>query len=217
MKVGTITCKLSLGGERSLTIRKWFWLFCSTIIWGVLSTLIAGIILISTDNEFTFFEVTKVGFDLQTFTFIILGGATISVLSQMGFFSYLIIRYIAIGIIKNKRIWEIMQLILIAVAAFDLTYLRYKNFAKPQESWLGFLVLPILLLVISLIVSYWKMKLTKSSAFIPTLLFMFVITLLESVQVLRLNSPPSYFFMLTPLLVCNAWQILQLHRIIRTA
>jgi KinB signaling pathway activation protein len=217
MKVGTITCKLSLGGESSLTIRKWFWLFCSTIIWGVLSTLIAGIILISTDNEFTFFEVTKVGFDLQTFTFIILGGATISVLSQMGFFSYLIIRYIAIGIIKNKRIWEIMQLILIAVAAFDLTYLRYTNFAKPQESWLGYLILPILLLVISLIVSYWKVKLTKPSAFIPTLLFMFVITLLESVQVLRLNSPPSYFFMLTPLLVCNAWQILQLHRIIRTS
>jgi KinB signaling pathway activation protein len=206
-----------LGGERSLTIRKWFWLFCSTIIWGVLSTLVAGIILISTDNEFTFFEVTKVGFDLQTFTFIILGGATISVLSQMGFFSYLIVRYIAIGIIKNKRIWEIMQLILIAVTAFDLTYLRYKNFASPEESWLGFLGLPILLLVISLIVSYWKMKLTKPSAFIPTLLFMFVVTILEAVQVLRLNSPPSYFFMLTPLLVCNAWQILQLHRIVRTS
>lgn len=182
----------------------------------MLSGLIAGILLISTNNEFTFFDVTKMGYDFQTFTFILLGGATFSVLSQMGFFSYLIVRYIAIGFIKNQRIWEWMQLILIAVAFFDLTYLSHHAFAKAGESWVHFLGLPSLLFVIALAVSYWKMKLTKPSGFIPTLFFMFVVTILEAVPALKLNSPPSYFFMLTPLIVCNAWQILQLHRIIRT-
>jgi KinB signaling pathway activation protein len=201
----------------ALTIRRWFFLFCSTLGLGMLSGLVAGIILISTNNEFTFFDVTRMGFDLQTFTFILLGGATFSVLSQMGFFSYLIVRYIAIGFIKNQRIWEWMQLILVAVAVFDLTYLRDISFAKPGESWINFLDLPIILLVISLAVAYWKMKLTKPSGFIPTLLFMFVVTILEAVPALKLNSPPSYFFMLTPLIVCNAWQILRLHRILRPA
>ena len=198
-----------------MTIRKWFWLFSSTLLWGMLSGLLAGLLLIGTNNEFTFFEVTKMGYDFQTLSFILLGGATFSVLSQMGFFSYLIVRYIAIGFVKNKRILEYMQVIVVAVAFFDLTYLSHRAFAKPGESWIQFLGLPLILLVIALAVAYWKMKLTKPSGFIPTLLFMFVVTILEAVPALKLNSPPSYFFMLTPLLICNAWQILQLHRIIR--
>lgn len=181
----------------------------------MLSGLLAGLLLIGTNNEFTFFEVTKMGYDFQTLSFILLGGATFSVLSQMGFFSYLIVRYIAIGFVKNKRILEYMQVIVVAVAFFDLTYLSHRAFAKPGESWIQFLGLPLILLVIALAIAYWKMKLTKPSGFIPTLLFMFVVTILEAVPALKLNSPPSYFFMLTPLLICNTWQILQLHRIIR--
>jgi KinB signaling pathway activation protein len=198
-----------------LTIRKWFWLFCSTLVWGMISGLIAGLLLIGTNNEFTFFDVTEMKYDIQTFTFILLGGATFSVLSQMGFFSYLIVRYIAIGFIKNQRIWEWMQLIVIAVTFFDLVYLSHRAFAKVGEGWSHFLVLPAILLVIALAIAYWKMKLTKPSAFIPTVLFMFVVTILEAVPALKLNSPPSYFFMLVPLVVCNAWQILKLHQIIR--
>jgi KinB signaling pathway activation protein len=181
----------------------------------MISGLVAGLLLIGTNNEFTFFDVTEMKYDIQTFTFILLGGATFSVLSQMGFFSYLIVRYIAIGFIKNQRIWEWMQLIVVAVTFFDLAYLSHRAFAKAGEGWIHFLVLPAILLVIALAIAYWKMKLTKPSGFIPTLLFMFVVTILEAVPALKLNSPPSYFFMLVPLVVCNAWQILKLHQIIR--
>ncbi|QGQ93653.1 KinB signaling pathway activation protein [Paenibacillus psychroresistens] len=204
------------GGEIRLTIRKLLWLFFSTLGWGSLAGLIVGTILISTNNEFVLWEVSSPGLNVMNVINIILAGATISVVSQMGFFSYLIFRYIIVGIIRKKRIWEYIQLILIAEGILFLTHLRYLFFDFPRSSWLEAITLPVILLVIAIAVSYWKVKMTKGSAFIPTLLFMFVVTLVEGIPALRLDSPPSYVFMLTPLIVCNAWQILKLHRIIRT-
>jgi KinB signaling pathway activation protein len=199
-----------------LTIRRLVWLFFSTLGWGILSGLIVGIILISTDNEFVLWEVSSPGLNTMNIINIALAGATISVVSQMGFFSYLIFRYIVVGIIRKQRIWEYIQLILIAEGILFLTHLRYLFFSIPRLSWMDSIALPVILLAIAIAVAYWKVKMTKASAFIPTLLFMFVVTIIEAIPALRLNSPPSYFFMLTPLLVCNAWQILQLHRIIRS-
>ncbi|MDB5053094.1 MAG: KinB signaling pathway activation protein [Bacilli bacterium] len=198
-----------------MTIRRWFYLFVSTLGWGILAGLIVGVILISNHNEFYLWEISKPGFNVTNLINIVIAGAMFSVLSQMGFFSYLIVRYIAIGFIKNKRIWEIMQLILVAVTLFDIIYLRYTSISSTGKSLVGFFILPGILLLVALATAYWKMKLTKPSGFIPTLLFMFVVTILEAIPALRLNSPPSNIFMLTPLVVCNAWQILQLHRIIR--
>jgi len=198
-----------------LTIRKWSYLFFTTLGWGVLSGLVAGLILITNHVGFVLSETSVAGLNWQTLLFVIFGSGMISVLSQMGFFAYLILRYFAIGLIKNKRIWEIMQLILVATAFFDVVYLRYQYFAKPGESWTIFLILPFILLVISAGVAFWKVKLTSISGFIPTLLFMFVVTLLEAVQALRLNSAPSYIFLMTPLIFCNAWQILILQKITR--
>jgi KinB signaling pathway activation protein len=198
-----------------VTIRRWFWLFCSTLGWGILSGLIVGIILISTDNEFVLWEVSSPGLNTMNVINIALAGATISVVSQMGFFSYLIFRYIIVGIIRKQRVWEYIQLILIAEGILFLTHLRYLFFSIPRLNWMESIALPVILLLIALVVAYFKVKMTKPSAFIPTLLFMFVVTIVEGIPALRLNSPPSYFFMLTPLVVCNTWQILQLHRIIR--
>jgi KinB signaling pathway activation protein len=203
--------------EHSLTIRRWFWLFCSTLGWGVLSGLIVGIILISSNNEFYLWEVSSPGLNTMNIINLALAGATISVLSQMGFFSYLIFRYIIVGIIRKQRVWEYIQLILIAEGIFFLTHLRYLLYPIPRINGLDSYGLPIVLLMIAIVVAYFKVKMTKASAFIPTLLFMFVVTIVEAIPALRLNSPPSYFFMLTPLVVCNAWQILQLHRVIRNA
>jgi KinB signaling pathway activation protein len=198
-----------------LTIRKLMWLFFSTLGWGSLFGLIVGIILISTDNEFILWEVSSPGLNVMNVINIALAGATISVVSQMGFFSYLIFRYIVVGIIRKQRIWEYIQLIIIAESILFLTHLRYLFFDIPRISWTEAIMLPVVLLIIAIGIAYWKVKMTKASAFIPTLLFMFVVTIIEAIPALRLNSPPSYIFMLTPLIVCNAWQILKLHRLIR--
>jgi len=191
------------------------WLFGCTLGWGVLSGLIIGTILISTDNEFVLWEVSSPGLNAMNVINIALAGATISVVSMMGFFSYLIFRYIVVGIIRKQRIWEYIQLIIIAEAILFLTHLRYLFFDFPRSSWREAIALPAILLVIAIAVAYWKVRMTKASVFIPTLLFMFVVTIIEAIPALRLNSVPSYLFMLTPLMVCNAWQILKLHRIIR--
>lgn len=197
-----------------MTIRKWSYLFWSTLGWGTLAGLIAGVFLISTNHDFSFLEVKDAGFNSETFMFMILGGALISVLSQMGFFSYLIVRYIAIGLIRNKGTWDLLQVILIVITFFELTYLRYISFGQSGATWFSYLYLPLVLLVISLGVAYWKVKQTHWSGFVPTLFFMFVVTILEATPALKLSSFASYVFMFFPLLVSNAWQIMLLHKLL---
>ena len=55
---------------------------------------------------------------------------------------------------------------------------------------------------------------TNRNAFIPTLFFMCAVSVLEAVPALKLDNAASSLFMLAPLLVCNAWQILILHKVL---
>jgi KinB signaling pathway activation protein len=43
---------------------------------------------------------------------------------------------------------------------------------------------------------------------------MTAVTVLEAVPALKLDNTASSLFMLAPLFVCNAWQILTLHKIL---
>ncbi|SEC19071.1 KinB-signaling pathway activation protein [Paenibacillus sp. GP183] len=190
-----------------MTLRKWFRLFFTALLIGIITSVAVGLILEFTDQAFPIPTMSGVGFNVVNMT---LGGATISLLSQMGFFSFLIVRFIAIGIIRNKVIWDLIQLTLTIVAIIDLVYLRYSNFNG--DSLLLYTIMPLLILAISLGVSYWKVKLTNKNAFIPTLFFMVVVTILEAVPALKLNNTASSIFMLTPLIVCNSYQILSLHK-----
>lgn len=193
-----------------MTLRKWFHLFWTTLVLGVIVSTGIGLILQFSDKEFSVMGLSAVGFNLVN---MILGGATISVLSQMGFFAYLIVRFIAVGIIRSKTVWDLLQLACVIVVIFDLVYLRKTNFDS-SESLIGYFVLPAIVLVISLGVSYWKVRLTNKNAFIPTLFFMSAVTILEAVPALKLDNSASSLFMLAPLFVCNAWQILTLHKIL---
>ncbi|MGO4499956.1 KinB-signaling pathway activation protein [Paenibacillus sp. 2RAB27] len=193
-----------------MTLRKWFHLFWTTLVLGIVVSTGVGLILQFSDKEFSVMGLSAVGFNLIN---MILGGATISVLSQMGFFAYLIVRFIAVGIIRSKTVWDLLQLAVVIVVLFDLVYLRKTNF-NSSESLLGYFILPVCVLVISLAVSYWKVKMTNRNAFIPTLFFMTAVTVLEAVPALKLDNSASSLFMLAPLFVCNAWQILTLHKIL---
>lgn len=193
-----------------MTLRKWFHLFWTTLVLGIVVSTGVGLILQFSDKEFSVMGLSAVGFNLVN---MILGGATISVLSQMGFFAYLIVRFIAVGIIRSKTVWDLLQLAVVIVVLFDLVYLRKTNF-NTSESLLGYFIMPTCVLVISLAVSYWKVKMTNKNAFIPTLFFMTAVTVLEAVPALKLDNSASSLFMLAPLFVCNAWQILTLHKIL---
>lgn len=193
-----------------VTLRKWFHLFWTTLLLGMIVSIGVGLILQFSDKEFSVMGLSAVGFNVVN---MLLGGATISVLSQMGFFAYLIVRFIAAGIIKSKTVWDLLQLTIVIVVLIDLVYLRMTNF-EGNDSVLSYSILPLIILIISLGVAYWKVKMTNKNAFIPTLFFMCAVSVLEAVPALKLDNAASSLFMLAPLLVCNAWQILILHKIL---
>ncbi len=191
-----------------MTLRKWFHLFWTTLLIGVVLSVFIGLILQLSDQEFPILGISAFGFNLVNMA---LGGATISVLSQMGFFAYLIVRFIAMGIFRKKIVWDFLQLAVVIVVLFDTVYLRYSNL---NGSLLSYTFLPLIILIISFGIAFWKVAMTNRNAFVPTLFFMFAVTVLEAVPALKLDNPASSLFMLVPLLGCNAWQILTLHRVV---
>lgn len=192
-----------------MTLRKWFYLFWTTLLIGAGVGLATGLILGAFDQDISsFFGSAGIGYNAFN---MFLAGATISVLSQMGFFAYLIVRYIFMGIIRSKAIFDILQMLLIIVVLFDLVYLRA---VEAGTGWAQFLILPLVLLIVSVATSLWKVKMTNKNAFLPTLFFMIVVTTIEAVPALRLNSASSTLFMMVPLVASNVWQILLLHKIV---
>lgn len=195
-----------------MTLRKWFHLFWTTMVIGMAITLIIGSVMYFSDQDYRVPGFGAVGFNLLQMT---LAGATISVLSQMGFFAYLIIKWIAVSLFRSAVIWEWLQLLLVVVAVIDLAYLRYTYFGE-GSGFGGYLILPLIMLAVGIVVSYWKVKLTSRGAFIPTLFVMTALTMIEAVPIFRENNITSLIFTLIPLMACNAWQILILHKILGT-
>jgi KinB signaling pathway activation protein len=193
-----------------VTLRKWFYLFWTTLVVGAIAALAIGFILQASDQKLSMLTGKEIGFNVVT---MLLGGAMISVLSQMGFFAYLIVRFMTMGIIRSKWIQNAIQLICVVIAFIDLIYLRNVD---TEESWISYTVLPAILIVVAFLTAWWKVKLTNQNGFIPTLFFMTAVTAVEAVPALRINSGASTLFMMVPLLACNAWQILILSKVLNT-
>lgn len=139
-------------------------------------------------------------------------GFIFSVISQMGFFAYLTVHRFGLGLFKSVRLWNTAQIILIAFALFDLIYFRYQLFASKNESIYSYIILSAILFFFSVAIAYAKKKDTVSDAFVPALFFMFVVSVIEWFPALRINEPFWLYFMLVPLLVCNAFQLIMLPR-----
>lgn len=129
----------------------------------------------------------------------------------MGFFAYLTIHRFGLGIFKS--LWNAVQVLLIAFVLFDLVYLRYNAFAEKGESILPYIGLAAIVLAAGLIVAFLKVKQTNKEAFIPAMFFMIVVTVIEWVPVLRVNEHSWVYLMLFPLLICNAYQLMVLHKL----
>jgi KinB signaling pathway activation protein len=196
----------------SVTSRNWVRLFMTTLFIGGLTTAIVGFIVRWNEFEPYFVELQIIDI-LSTLIWLIVMGFLFSVISQMGFFAYLTVHRFGLGIFKSASLWNAVQIVLVLFALFDLVYLRYDNFAKPGESILPYLGLALILLVISLIVAWYKMKQTNREAFIPALFFMIVVTLVEWVPVLRVNEKSWVYLMMFALIACNAYQLLILHKL----
>lgn len=193
--------------------RKWVRLFLRTLFLGGISTVIIGFVL-EWDKYNEFFQNFD-GKEILAVSFWLMGvGFIFSVISQMGFFAYLTIHRFGLGMFRSSSLWNAVQLFFIAFVLFDFVYLRSVLIANGEVSLGNNILVAGMLFVFGAIVAYVKSKETNKKAFVPALFFMVVVTILEWVPALRINDTDWLYLMVIPLLLCNAYQLLVLHRLI---
>lgn len=190
-----------------MSLRKWARLFWKTMLVGAVGAVIAGLILQFSTGTIEF----KGTLDMLIYPLILLGyGALVSVYSQLGFFAYLTLNYMGNGVFKRKT-WEYIQLVLSALALLELMFFR--TFVGGEHNLTWDVALGIGILTTAIIVAYFKVKLTNIRALIPTMFFMLAVTILEIIGVLKIGVNNATVFIIIPLLACNAYQILILHKV----
>lgn len=193
--------------------RKWVRLFFTTLFLGGVSTVIIGFVL-EWDKYAKFFQNFD-GKEILAVSFWLMGvGFIFSVISQMGFFAYLTIHRFGLGMFRSSSLWNIVQLFFIAFVLFHFVYLRSVLIANGEVSLGNNILVAGVLFMFGAIVAYIKSKETNKKAFVPALFFMVVVTILEWVPALRINDTDWLYLMVIPLLLCNAYQLLILHRLI---
>ncbi|MCP8971150.1 KinB-signaling pathway activation protein [Ectobacillus ponti] len=193
-----------------MTSRKWVHLFLSTLVLGGVSTVLFGFLF--RWKQFQGFGATEL---LWNAAALLLTGLLFSVLSQMGFFAYLTVHRFGLGMFRSASLWNMVQVLLVLFVLFDFVYLR-SIIGKAETESVGMnIVIAAFLLVAGLAVAYVKSKETNQQAFIPALFFMVVVTIAEWMPALRTDSIEWLYLMIVPLLLCNAYQILILHRLVQ--
>lgn len=195
-----------------MTSRNVVKLFFSTLLIGALVTGITGFIIRWDEfvPYFLNFNILKI---ISTFLWLCGVGLIFSLVSQVSFFAYLTVHRFGLGIFKSASLWNGVQIVFILFALYDLVYFRYKSYAEPGEGILPYLAPAVMILIVGLVVAYFKVKQTNKSAFIPAVFFMVVATILEWVPIIRLNDSNWLYLMIFPLIVCNAYQLLILHKL----
>jgi KinB signaling pathway activation protein len=198
--------------DGAVNSRKWVRLFLTTLAIGGITTAVIGVILNWGEYEklFSRLDVLEIAAVLMWHIGV---GFIFSVISQMGFFAYLTIHRFGLGMFRSASLWNSVQVVLILFVLFDLVYFRYQVFAGKGESIVGYILVALFILVVGLAVAYVKSVQTNRGAFIPALFFMVVVTVIEWFPVLRINDKDWLYLMLLPLLICNAYQLLILHKL----
>lgn len=200
------------GGLGNLNSRKWVYLFISTLILGGLSTIVVGF-AVKWGEYAELFQAGEI-LEILSITFWLLGvGFIFSLISQMGFFAYLTIHRFGLGVFRSLSLWNAVQIVLIAFVVFDLIYLRLQVFGGTSDSVGKFVIPGVLILIYGIIIATIKMKQTNKGAFVPALFFMVVVSILEWFPALRANESDWLLLMIFPLLICNTWQLLTLHKL----
>lgn len=193
-----------------MNLKNWAKLFLKTLLVGAIVSIITGFLLPYSRESISFNDMKDVLFYLL----ILFGfGAMASVYSQLGFFAYMILNYTAIGVFKRKT-WQYIQFVLAILALLEVMFFR-SFVGRENSSQMADLILGIVILVVAVGVAYLKVRATNPSAWVPTLFFMTAVTIVEMVGGLKINDNNATIFILVPLLACNAYQILILHKILK--
>ncbi|MFC5653061.1 KinB-signaling pathway activation protein [Paenibacillus solisilvae] len=195
-----------------MNLRKWFFLFWSTMAVGGVVTIVVGSIMQWTDQSFGFMGLKAVGFNTLTMALV---GMLFGAFSQMGFFAYLTLNYIALSVFRRSYLWNALQAYTTVFVLGGVGYLLYQD-RESLNNWV-FWALPLAMALGSWLVAYVKVKQTNNNAFIPTLFLQVVVTILESWPSLQGEgaNTSAIVFMVIPMFICNAYQIMLLHRLVR--
>ncbi|MBE9917325.1 KinB signaling pathway activation protein [Paenibacillus donghaensis] len=192
-----------------MNLKNWSKLFFKTLLVGAIVSIITGFVLPFSRESISFKDVSDVLFYLL----ILFGfGAMTSVYSQLGFFAYMILNYTATGVFSRK-VWQYIQLVLAVLALLEVMFFR--SFVGREHSQTADILLGSGILIIAIIVAYFKAKATNATAWVPTIFFMTAVTIVEMVGGLQINVNNATVFIVLPLLACNAYQILILHKLLK--
>ncbi|OCS91947.1 KinB-signaling pathway activation protein [Caryophanon latum] len=196
-----------------MTIRN----FMKFAFWGILlgGTLTAvASFFIRYDVYAPFIEAGEYGEVIATFVWMFLLGVTMAVIAQAGYFAYLTIHQIGVGVFKTLTLWNWVQLLLIVVVLVDLVIFRFMPDANTWQQHAFYIVLLVVLISSAIVTAMQKVKMTgKKHVFISALFFMIVVTSLEWLIALmgRASTSDSYVaLLLFPLVAVNAYQLLML-------
>lgn len=190
-----------------MTLRKWLYLFFTTLLVGGAGGLLAGLLLLGyNQQQLPMMEAFDWWINLRDF---FLAGLLFSIVSQAGFFAYMMLNFILRGAMRPTT-WNFVQL---AAIGFAIVYLEMVMLSE-SNTFVHYIVLPLVIFAFSWLVAYFKVKMTNGQALIPTIFFMVVATTMEAAPALREHSIDAIVTGMLPLLLCNAWQILQLTNLV---
>ncbi|MBY7141823.1 KinB-signaling pathway activation protein [Virgibacillus sp. NKC19-3] len=192
-----------------MNTRKLVNFFFKTLFIGAITGLVTSFFVKAGDyalffNPFNFMEV------LGLLVFFIGLGLVFAVVSQTGFFAHLFINRLGLGLFRSY--WPLVQVVLIAFVVFDLVYFPYQA-TEGEVSLLWYLLMAVAILGYGLIIARIKAKETKQRAFIPALFLMVVMTTVEWIPGMQTEGTDYAWLMIIPLLACNTYQLLMLHRL----
>ena len=137
-----------------------------------------------------------------------------SVIAQAGFFAYLTLHQIGVGVFKTLTLWNWVQLLLILIVLIDLVIFRFAPDADSAGDWLFYIGLLLFLVGAAIATAIQKVKMTgKKHVLISAIFFMIVVTSLEWIIALmgREENINTYVaWLLFPLVAVNAYQLLML-------
>ncbi|MBA4603212.1 KinB-signaling pathway activation protein [Thermoactinomyces mirandus] len=187
-----------------MTLKKLIYWFVTTLVIGCLAAVTIGVSF----EQFAGQEM------VGTITGELLLGLTLGAVAELGFFAFLVFNWLAKGLLRNKTVYDSVMFLLILVLLGNLIYLNHVKYSG-ESFWLH-LVIPAVMVLSAMIVASLKKKQTNSGAYIPTLFYMIAATAIEAIPSLNPKEGEIPFLIIMHsvlvLLVCNAWQILQLHR-----
>jgi len=192
-----------------LNSRKLVNFFFKTLLLGGLTGLVASFFVKA--DEYMMFLSPFDAFELFGLLIVLTGMALVfTVVSQTGFFAYLFVNRLGLGVFRSY--WPLVQILLIAFVVFDLVYFPYQA-TDGEVPIFWYILMSGAILVYGLIIAKIKANETNKSAFIPALFFLVVITTVEWIPGMRTEGYDYTIIMIIVLLVCNTYQLLALHRI----